>query len=450
MTGSRARDVRGGTVGAFLEDESGGFTIWSLLWFLVYAAIGGLAIDVTNAYRVQTELQATADAAALAGALVLPDQTKAHSAAVAYADYNMNPQVNGSVLKTTDVTVGRWSFDSDSFSSGGTNPNAVQVVVRRAEANGNPVDMTALRIAGLFGLNPRWNVAATAIAVRFVPACLDDGLVALHKVDMGSLNHFMNNICVHGQEGGVDLQNGNIFDPGTHVSTSDLKLIPGRQNLMTMNPGLAKALREGDLWPRDVGRLEAIMKEVLSLGGGYDPAYDFLYPTGSNGLLGNPKKVKSDTLPPVLEPFTIYEIDCKNQIELPAQLITNVAIVANCRIHGAAGVQLENVVLASKYTGPQAAVDLAAGSRLGKADDCALGGGVEVYASGDVMIAARGEWNGLRIVAGNDVKFTSNNNGIHGLSVEAGHDIIFSSNNDFGLCHGGVPGPFAWHYRLVR
>jgi len=46
----------------FLRDESGGYTIWSLIWFSLYVAMGGLAVDVTDAYRNQTMLQSTADA----------------------------------------------------------------------------------------------------------------------------------------------------------------------------------------------------------------------------------------------------------------------------------------------------------------------------------------------------------------------------------------------------
>jgi hypothetical protein len=35
------------------------------------------------------------------------------------------------------------------------------------------------------------------------------------------------------------------------------------------------------------------------------------------------------------------------------------------------------------------------------------------------------------------------------MSVQAKNRIDMSSNNDFGLCKGGVPGQFAWYYRLV-
>ena len=58
---------------SFLRDESGAYTIWSLIWFSLYVAMGGMAVDLTDAYRNQTLLQSTADASALAGVMSLPD-----------------------------------------------------------------------------------------------------------------------------------------------------------------------------------------------------------------------------------------------------------------------------------------------------------------------------------------------------------------------------------------
>ena len=48
----------------FLSDEDGAGTVWGLLWFILFVGIGGMAVDTTNAYRIQTIMQATADAAA--------------------------------------------------------------------------------------------------------------------------------------------------------------------------------------------------------------------------------------------------------------------------------------------------------------------------------------------------------------------------------------------------
>ena len=56
----------------FLSDEHGAGTIMGLLWFMLLVGITGMAVDVTNGFRNRTMLQATADAAVLAGAIDLP------------------------------------------------------------------------------------------------------------------------------------------------------------------------------------------------------------------------------------------------------------------------------------------------------------------------------------------------------------------------------------------
>ena len=435
----------------FLDDEAGGYTIWSLVWFMLYAAIGGLAVDVTNAYRTQTALQATADAAALAAAMALPDTDAAVTEAAIYAAENMDPEENGDVLSVSDVTVGVWNSETRTFTPGGASPNAVHVVTRRAGSNGNPVSMAMLRILALFGLDPQWDVTAEAIAERYVPKCANDGFIARNRVDISSNNDIDNYVCVHGQRMGVDLQNGNVFHPTVQVSMPDLDMLPDRPNLFAMNPGLEEALVEGDMLPRDVDFVDSYIEQLRNLDTGpYDPTHPFMYEQMGNGTLKKPKKVVANNLPPVLEPYTVYDIDCNGQIQIPGQLVEKVVIVASCRIQTAAGANLRDAVVASTYTGPAAAVHMAAQSTLGAADNCAPGGGVEIYTPGDVKIAAKGTWNGLRIVAGNDVMFTANNVAIQGISVQAGNDITFTSNNQFALCSGNNPGPYAWHYRLVK
>ena len=126
----------------FIDDESGAYAVWSLIWFSLYVAVGGLAVDMTDAYRNQTMLQSTADASALAGAMSLPNAGNAVAEALGYSTVNMNPGINenGNVLKGADVIVGTWNFATKTFSTGGAGPNtvdAVFVTTRRANTNNN-------------------------------------------------------------------------------------------------------------------------------------------------------------------------------------------------------------------------------------------------------------------------------------------------------------------------
>ncbi len=413
--------------------------------------MGGLAVDVTDAYRNQTMLQSTADASALAGVMSLPDQNDALAQALTYATDNMNPAINGNVLDADEVIFGNWDFDNRIFTPGTAAPDAVRVITRRDDANNNALATNFLRILSLWGIPlDRWNISVEAVAVRYVPGCLRDGFIARSTINMGSGNDFYNEICIHGQDDGVAMRIGNYFDPGVQVSMSDIDdlFVPD----MDRNENLSKALVEGDLWPKDVDYVGDIVAGMKNLDPNYLPEFmvDVAEGTGVRTTDLNVQMESLTSLPATFQENTVYVIDCKGQIDLPGTLISNVVIAANCRIHSNAGLTLEDVVLATSYAGNNAAISIAAQSTLGKPDDCKKGGGVEFYTPGDVHIAALGDWHGLRIVSGNNVKFTSKNVGIHGMSVQAKNTIDMSSQNDFGLCEGGVPGQFVAHYRLVR
>ncbi len=92
----------------FLADQRGAGTIMGLMWFMLLVGITGMAVDTTNGFRSRTMLQATADAAALAAAIDLPDEAVAVATAVAYSADNMGTEINGSVLDPADVLIGLW------------------------------------------------------------------------------------------------------------------------------------------------------------------------------------------------------------------------------------------------------------------------------------------------------------------------------------------------------
>lgn len=446
----------------FLRDDRGGYTVWSLIWFMLYLAIGGLAVDVSNAYRLKTGLQATADAAALAGVMALPDEGAAVDQALWLANVNMATNFEGEVLRAVDVTPGTWDTAAASFAPGGADPNAVRVFTRRGESNDNPVAMSLLRIVSLIGIKPWWNIATEAIALRYIPACIGQGLIARQRVRIASNNDFVNEICIHGQEDGVKIQNHNSFEPGVFVSMGDLNDLQGR---IEPNPGLAEALREGDVFPKDVDRLEAIIEGLIP---GHDNAYttlpDYMYTSGEGGLRIPPTYVEvGDKFSGPLLPQHVYYVACANgngQFSLPKAneqaVLRQVVVVSECRIHGNNMGQVEDVVLASYATGngsdplASAAIQLSAKADVGTPEGCAAGHGIDLYAIASVKLAAQGNINGLRAVVGGDFEMTANGEGANGVAVEAGHDISLTSNNIVGSCVGNSGGPYAQHYRLVR
>jgi hypothetical protein len=147
------------------------------------SGFAALAIDVGMVYNVRTELQRTADAAALAGAAQLLDQDRLMGA-TNYADdlvaaqqavqsvgslnqvYNANPQI-----LAQDIRIGYLSNPTNlSEAINFNNPseyNTVQVVVRRDSAANGPVSLFFARI---FGLD-------TATVIATAAATLKDGVV---------------------------------------------------------------------------------------------------------------------------------------------------------------------------------------------------------------------------------------------------------------------------------
>jgi hypothetical protein len=166
----------------------------------------------------------------------------------------------------------------------------------------------------------------------------------------------------------------------------------------------------------------------------------------------------------VMEPGTVYVFGCNDPMdqlilpdpELLQPVLSQVAIVSECRIKGQAGMRLEGVSLASSAVGNgskpynKATIQFQAGTYFGAQDDCAPGGGVRIYSGASVRISAGAAINGMQIVARGNVDLTANETA-NGLVIEAGHNIRMTANADVGMgCLGGVDGIFVWRYRLVH
>ena len=429
----------------FAGDERAAGTEWGLTIFILLTAFCGLAIDSTDAFRGQTMLQASADAAALAAAIDLPDRGAATATALAYAARNMARAEHGEVLRPADIVFGRWDAARRQLDTGAAEADTVMVTLRRADANGNPWRTNFLRILGLFD----WDVTARAAAQRFIPRCIMDGLVAGGMVNLSSNNGFTGGMCMHGNAG-VDMQNHNSFAADTRVSMprvpEDLQVPAGD---LDGNPGLEAALVEDILRPRMVNDVEAIMDGVVAL----DPAVTPDYIDVTQPVIRENERYGFEDL----EAGRVYYLQCapNKSASIPADTrLERVAIVSECRIHLGADVTLSDVLLASRGArgggGDSANISFAARPVIGAPDDCAPGGGVQVFSTGSVHFSSSAAYHGVQIVAAGDIDLGARNGGINGVIAQAGGDITMTSNNAFGQCTGGAPQLFtSWHYRLV-
>lgn len=432
------------TLSKLLRDEQGAGTLWGLFGFMVMVGITGLSVDITDAFRNRTMLQATADAAALAAVIDLPRRDRALDAAIEYAERNMPPESYGAVLAAEDVVIGRWDWERREFIPDPDTefPDAVHVRVRMSFGRGNAVLANFLRIIGFKG----WELEAHAVAQRFTPQCSTDGLVARGYVNLSSNNGFYNEFCVHGQKG-VNLQNGNFFELGTSVSMPDLSMLAIPTDGLTSNPGLADALREGSLDPRMVDHVPDIMDMLLDPRSPIQPAYIHewkpVITIDCNFDMGSAEEGR------------IYHVVCapNKQIQIPGGKLTHkVVIVAESQIQIPANAVLQDVVLASRadIKNEGANIHFSSGAELGRPDDCADGGGVQIFSTENVFLSSSITWNGVQVVSAKNVELGASDEGVKGLTVQAGGNITLTSNNQFGLCNGDDPLLLTnQHYRLV-
>ena len=143
---------------SFREDCRGAVYIWVAFSMLGMLGFAGLAIDMSYFYAVRNQMQTSADAAALAGALRMSDSITMQAEAKKYAQ--MNVAGNDQILTDADIQRGTWDFASKTFTAGGANANAVRVTTRMSQANGNPVGTL---FAGVLGVE-NVNVSTSAVA----------------------------------------------------------------------------------------------------------------------------------------------------------------------------------------------------------------------------------------------------------------------------------------------
>jgi Flp pilus assembly protein TadG len=433
-------------ISVFTADQRGGGTILGLLWFVLLVGICGLAVDSTNGFRARTMLQATADATSLAAAIDLPNPGAALSTAVDFAAGNMGAETNGTVLDTADVHIGLWNPVNYTLDTGASFPDAVMVTVRQTEENSNPVPVNFLRIIGLMN----WNVVAQAVAQRFIPECLRDGLVARGIVDISSNNDFVRRICVHGQQG-VHMQNHNYHELGVTVSMPKLNMLTIPTGGMESNPGLPEALRENILDPRMVNHIHETMAAMVAET--IPPSPDLPGYITNFDVEDVDEKFDLSTA----EAGRIYHVLCapNKNVKIPANsTVADVVIIAECEVHIAAGATVTSAVIGSLSGGngniSKANINVAANVQLGEPDNCAIGGGVQLYSNATIHTAASTAIDGVQMVAKGDIELGARDEGINGISAQSGGNIMLTSNNQFGLCSGGAPDLFTVpYYRLV-
>jgi Flp pilus assembly protein TadG len=410
---------------AAFRSEQGGITVLALFLVLAALIVGGYAVDIARLAAVETKMQNTADVAAQA-ALTGRDVMGADDAkdrAIEIAQMNMPESINGEVLSVEKVEFGTWDTTSKVFSPDNAATEAVRVTTRRTSGTDNPLHTLLFRLVG----TETFNVAKQAVMTGYQPNCLREGFVAQGMVDIQSNNSYWKGFCIHSNTV-VKMSSNNYFETGVKVTMPDPDAIILPNSGFSTNPGLKEALGKDRYEIKILPRLTSIMSGVTTAGSRYMPSYI----TNSTPVSKSGSKFTAADFPA----GGVYRITCtkSNGITITGAL-SNVVITTTCPIGFGQGTTIENAVIATTSTATKS-ITGSSGMVIGKADNCASGGGAQILTSGGIDFASGIEVNSGQLLAAGDIAFAANGNGMVGASFVAGGTISGTSNMEMAGCQG--------------
>lgn len=142
-----------------MRNRRGAIVVMTGVFIVAIMVIAAISVDASRIFAAKNELQTASDAAALAAALqLLDDSTGATDSARTYAQHN---RVENQRIDTSGIEIryGVWLAASDTFVDGGDPVDAVRVTVRHA---------LPLSLARVFG-DSTVNVSAAAVAWTSAP-----------------------------------------------------------------------------------------------------------------------------------------------------------------------------------------------------------------------------------------------------------------------------------------
>jgi len=220
----------------FARDTSGVAMAHALIVLMALLIAVGFAIDSSNVIYTRARLQNAADASALAGVALIPENNGSISAsakaaivaeAQIFAQKNMTETDYGDVLLAVDVELGFWDTDGEfgaarTYYPEGSLPasamlNSVVTTTRRSSSNFNAQPMFLIGMVAADTLD----ISTSAIAIApppEAPGCLSAGFFALGTAEGGSTNELRDGWCIHGEEG-VKFSSQNSIEGGPDADT---------------------------------------------------------------------------------------------------------------------------------------------------------------------------------------------------------------------------------------
>lgn len=407
-----------------IDCEDGAGTAMSLLLLVACLALAAFAIDLQRVNSLDVQLQNVADNAAQAAILARSTKTEAEAktAAVTIAQANLPVVSTGTVITADDVEFGQWNAVARTFNPVSGSAEAVRVTLRRTAANGNPIKMFLLQIAGI----SQMSMTRRAVVVGYDPDCLREGFVAQGMVDIQSMNTFKAGFCIHSNSV-VKVSSNNTFETGVKVSMPDKAQLILPASGFATSPGLQAALSSNRYDIRILGKIQTIIDGLKSGNALFVPEYI----TSSIPVSVTDNWVKSNSF----AQGRIYSVTCSGgsgKITLSG-VIQSVVILTNCTVSFASGAQLIDSVVASTSTDTKA-ITGASGVIIGKNDNCAAGGGAQLVTLGGISFASNLSVFGAQLLAAKDIEFSAAADGAKGVALVAGGTISGTSGMTMGSC----------------
>ncbi len=154
---------------AFAKNEGGSAIPLVALTIVVATAMAAFAVDLSYVYRTQSQLLTVAEAAALAAASKLPDETDALDLALEYAGLNLESARFTGAVEAADVRFGSWDQSTATFTEDSSG-EAVEVTASLTGQKGNAIPSFLGVVLG----RDQFDVSTTAIATTSPgsPACI--------------------------------------------------------------------------------------------------------------------------------------------------------------------------------------------------------------------------------------------------------------------------------------
>ncbi len=461
----------------FAAGEEGGIAVGGLIFMVIFLAVGGIAVDLSNAVNIRAQLQMTADSVAH-DALYERNFTlgatpaSAKASALALGMDNMNQDFHGVVLATADIEFGLWDASTRRFTPEENSRTAVRVTTHRDEAGANEVGTFLLKFAGF----DSWNVRTSAVFETYRPDCLREGFVAENMVDIQSNNEYRNGFCIHSNDV-VSMNNNNFFEAGTIVSMPDSSRLDMPNSGYTSNEGLQEALRYGAIQIRLINALREVPSTPYATG--VAAMWNYIQLATREGQLAyvtaaprqitivngrpRPSGASDDQVEAgrdlldrnnalALRPNAVNYLYCSStstQLQV-RQVLSNVVIITNCQVSFGSGGAVENALIATLHTGASS-FGGSSDSRIGRVDSCGIGGGAQLISLGGMNFASGISIHGGQLIALREISFAANGDGLRGTSIISGDTVSGTSNMQMGLCGTGMEGNLSLPYfRMVQ